>query len=106
MSSRNAWNLTFFRNICKISTSDISLLQWLNAVVCIWLIESSRKLLAQRLNRLSLSFFVIDNIYLSPNIRSCQPSSSNVCSVFLFVYKNIIRSVQLMGLTSETLMEI
>nr|DAF37944.1 MAG TPA: hypothetical protein [Caudoviricetes sp.] len=77
--------MTFFRNICKISTSDISLLQWLNAVVCIWLIESSRKLLAQRLNRLALSFFITYKKHDTPNKCSCQSLfRTDVCILFVF----------------------
>ena len=79
---------------------------WLNAVVCIWLIESSRKLLAQRLNRLALSFFVAYKNYNTPNKRSCQYILEHLfekCSVFCSIFLSYhIASPIIRTLSGET----
>lgn len=86
---RKRLKLDFFRNICKINSSDISLLQWLNAVVYVFgLIESSRKLLAQRLNRLTLSFLLFTKIIILQTfvlVNAFPEHSFEICSFDIFI---------------------
>ena len=49
-------NLTFIEDICKINSSEFRFCNSLMLLYVFGLIEPSRKLLAQRLNRLALSF--------------------------------------------------